>query len=294
MPLLREGVELHHRTVGPVGKVAPDPVELADGRPHRIDAAHARKRGDDRQPPGLELPPERGLGVDDLGLTMTEPVADNLQPPARHEGRIERLERPGREIARIGIRRFPRFLLQLVDPAKLLLAQENLAANLDHRRHRRAFQCERQAVNRAHVRRHVVALLAVTARDRPHEFAVFIAQTHRHAVDLRLDRVTEVLRAEHFDETRVKLAQFGLIIGVVERGHRLTVLHACEALGAVVSDPLRRRLTSGRARRFGEESLEPGELFFQPVIVEISDLRAGAPVVQFVMTREGGAQLGNA
>src|SRR5690349_16279097 len=99
----------------------------------------------------------------------------------------------------------------------------------------------RQVRDRLHVDRDVVALLAVAARHGAHEPPLFIGERDRGAVDLRLDGKGEVLAAEEFGKTGAEPAQLRLVVAVVQRGHRLTVLHAGKTLAAIVTNATRRR-----------------------------------------------------
>jgi hypothetical protein len=64
------------------------------------------------------------------------------------------------------------------------VAHIDLAAGLKNPR--RAFEPMRDGFHRAHIRGHVLALVAVPARRRPDEFAVLVAQIAGEPVDLGL------------------------------------------------------------------------------------------------------------
>ena len=117
----------------------------------------------------------------------------------------------------------------------------------------------REALERADIRRHVVTLLAIATRHGPHQFPVFKGQAHGHAVDLGFDGVIQLFAAEKFGQPGVEFAQLALVVSVVEGGHRLTVTHADETLGAVIADALGRRFA---ASRFRMRRLEVGQFSF--------------------------------
>ena len=224
----------------------------------------------------------------------TEPVKHDLKAARGDEARIEQLERARREVPRIGVGRLARLLLYLVDPAELLLAQIDFTADLDHVR--RALTCQRmgQTADRFHVGRDIVTLLAVAAGDGAREAAALVGEAHRHTVDLRLHRVGEVVGSQRLGESRVKFAQFRLVVGVVERGHRQPVLHAGEALGAIVTDARGGSFGADRRGFRREPRLERGQLGLEAIVVKVGDLRARPPVIKLVVTRHLGAQFGDA
>ena len=98
----------------------------------------------------------------------------------------------------------------------------------------------RQRTDRAHVRRHIVSTVAFTPGHSPHQFSVFVGKTHGQAVDLRFDRVVEILDLEQLHEPRVKGPHLRLVVTVVETQHLLPVRDFNESLHPVITHPLGR------------------------------------------------------
>ena len=174
-----------------------------------------------------------------LRLTITETVEHDFQLPPCHLRRIKLLDRARRQIARVGIEIFPCRRTLGIDALKLSRRQINLSANLHHARHR-SLQSMRQRTDRAHVRRHIVSTVAFTPRHGPHQLTVFVGKTYSQAVDLRFDRVVEILDLEQLDEPRVKRPDLRLVVTVVEAQHLLPVRDFNESLHPVITHPLGR------------------------------------------------------
>jgi len=101
---------------------------------------------------------------------------------------------------------FTGLLALAVDAFELRGRHVDLAPDLDDIRDRRpaascgagALQLLRERANRPGVGSDVVALNSAPAGDGAHEPAVFVGETHGHAIDLRFDDVTRSSRPKSF------------------------------------------------------------------------------------------------
>ena len=115
----------------------------------------------------------------------------------------------------------------LVHPLKEVERIVDLAANLHAPGNRRAEQSERDVTHRAEVWCDVFANGPVSAGCASHQYALFIQQTDRGAINLELggiSRGTHVL-ADDPDQTNLPFAQFSVIKRIRQRqhGHRMYV-----------------------------------------------------------------------
>ena len=181
---------------------------------------------------------EAAHGFDGAELRRSERLAD-LAPGVSEEGerpacgdaRVELAQRAGGEVARIGVDRLSRLRLAGVERGEIGMAHVDLAARLENPW--RAFEPVRDRLHRAHVGGHVLALVAVAARRRPHEFAVLVAQIAGEPVDLRLGdegkrrAVAQTQKAPH---PGAELLHFLIGEDVAERQHRDRVANLGEFL----------------------------------------------------------------
>ena len=91
-------------------------------------------------------------------------IGEELQRPARGHRRVELAQRAGRGVARIGKNGLSPLGLPRVDPGEVGMTQIDLATHLEHLGHICAAQLFRDGANGAHIRSHILALLAVAAR----------------------------------------------------------------------------------------------------------------------------------
>ena len=232
-------------------------------------------------------------GQQTLRLQRAKTVEHNLETARADFRRVEEFERAGREVAGIRVGFESGFFLRLVDAGKFGKPQKNLPPDFHQRRpgRRREIGGRAQRVRQVRdgfdVGRDVVAFLAIAARDSANEFAVFVRHADRGAVDLGLDGINEVVATKQFGEARVEIAEFALVVGVVEGGHREAMLGAHETVGAVVAHALRRRI--GHHQR-GVLALEFFQLALERVIFEIADLGPRAVAVKFIVPPDVGGE----
>ena len=119
-------------------------------------------------------------------------VRDKRQPARRDDLAVERLERAGGGVARVGEGR-----LAILFPIAIRAVEGgprpvDLAAQLEHFGPARAVQPQRDALECANVLCDVVAGLTVAAGRRGHQAPGFIAQRYRDAVDFGINRILEI------------------------------------------------------------------------------------------------------
>ena len=281
--LVFEAVDLHDGAVGREGQVAAEDVEPLDRGPGRVDALLDVEIVADGKAPVPELRLERlERGEGRRGLAGAETVADDAEPTAAGLLGVEELDRAGGEVAGIGVEGFAFGLAQLVEALELGEFHVDLAADLEEVG--RAGERARDLADQADVGRHVVAAVAVAARDRAHEPAVLVGEGHRDAVDLGLDDEFEAGAAERLGEPFAEGPEVGFVVGVVERQHRRLVVGLLEALGLVVADA---EVGPGE---FRVRALEVVQAVDELVEFEVGDLRRVLPAVELLVALDFGAQ----
>ena len=78
---------------------------------------------------------------------------------------------------------------------------------------------KRDRAHRAHVQGDVFADGAVAAGDAAHQFAVFVMQGQRHAVELQLAHIVDVFAPAEFVHAALPVAQLVFAVSVVQREH---------------------------------------------------------------------------
>src|SRR5207247_164148 len=94
-------------------------------------------------------------------------------------------------VAGVRVRLLLTFLPLAVDGVEPRSRQEDLASHFEPARHALSPQREGNRLDRAHVRRHVVAADAVTTGHAAYEPSVLVVQGDRQPVDLRLRDVVD-------------------------------------------------------------------------------------------------------
>ena len=150
------------------------------------------------------------------------------------------------------------------------------------------------------VGRDVIAFLAVAARQRLDQFALFIAQADGDAVHLGFDDVFGRIDMQALPGTRIEFAQLLEAVGVVQRDHRHRMGHALELAGGFGAHPPGWRI-GGRQCRM--PSFQILQLAQQAVEFRVGDFGRGLVVIEvavpfqlllekggtgFVLGRDGG------
>jgi hypothetical protein len=81
----------------------------------------------------------------------------------------------------------------------------------------------------------------------------------------------------------MKLAQLGLVVGVVQGGHGQPVFDTGKPLGAVITDTPRGRARLGLV---GETRLKGSQFGFKHIVLEVADLGTRLAVVTLVVSGE--------
>ena len=212
-------------------------------------------------------------------LRRAQSVADHPKRTSRGDGRVLLSQRTGRAVAGVGERR-----LTLLDEAgiqarKIGDHEEDLAANLQHRRDREFLcpgECLGNITDGACVEGHILADAPITTGRGPLQTTLPVDQRDRHPVDLQLAQVVR-LGAEfvlHPDRPRLQLLG---IEDVIEAEHPFEMLGGSELGGeAGPADELRGRICHPQ---FRVALLERGELMEQRVEFRVGDDRRVFDVV---------------
>src|SRR3989338_2384594 len=119
-------------------------------------------------------------------LIKTQPVRDKPKPPPGHERGIQKLERPGGRVPRIGEKRFALFFFLAIQLQKNSFWHKNLTADLKRRRNAPgASEPLRDFPYRSDVFGHVIAGPSVPSRSRAHERPALIKERQRDPVYLK-------------------------------------------------------------------------------------------------------------
>ncbi len=279
--LLVAAVDLDDAAVDVVVELAAQVDEALAGLGHALERLVAARQRIDREalfPQPREDAPVR-LELDPL--ERTDAVGEQRERTRRRHRGILLAQRPRRRVARVHEHAETGLEALLVEPLEGRERQVDLAAHLDERGPRVARETPRQRVDRAQVRRDVLADQAVAARRAAREYAVAIDERDREPVDLRLgdvgDVVVEPALGEQAPRARVPCGQLVAIARVGEREHRLQVLGGREPLGGARAHALRRRV--GRSQ-LGLPLLELHQLAVERVVLRVRDLRLVELVVE--------------
>ena len=228
------------------------------------------------------------------GVPEDHLIREGAQAALRDGLSVERAQRAGGGVARVGKRRLARRFALLVHFRERRARQVHLAANLHPLRRGRHRQPFRDAVNDGHVGRHVFAGDAVAAGDAAREPPALVGEREADAVDLQLGDVGERgldRPVETAADAAVKVAQLGLVVGVLEAEHRDEMIDFREALRRPSADADGRRVRIGQ---LGMRALQVLELAHEGVVLRVGDLRRGVDVVALVVVPEEAAKLGDA
>ena len=214
---LREVVDLDDRAVRVVGEAAAQAIQLLDGGEDAVQVVrHAQPRlRPQPQPPERRKQLPLARHRDALHLALR--VEQHVQRTLRHHARVERLQAPRRRIPRVRERLLAVGDADVVQLGEARTAHEHLAARLEHLRNAplQRLQAQRHRRNGADVRRHVVALLPVAAREGADQHAALVAQRDADAIDLGFDDVGDVLSGESVGDVGGEALEVAAAVGVV-------------------------------------------------------------------------------
>ena len=149
-----------------------------------------------RQSPCFELlQTGRVAGRQLTALQHANAVAKESKRSLRRDARIELAQRTRRRITRVS-KHFSagaaRFFIDFFKPG---LRKENLTTHLKTCRDILAMQLEGDSANGSHIGGNILAGGTVAAGRGLHQYAVFVENTHREAVELKLAAVGEIVSA---------------------------------------------------------------------------------------------------
>ena len=124
-------------------------------------------------------------------LRLTKPVGEERERPLRGDSGVELADAAGGGVARVDKGLVATRPGGLVERLKIIAAQVDLAAHLEHRRRRVSRQAQGDGADGAHVLRHVLAGLAVAAGGSLHQHAVLVAQVDGESVELELGGIDD-------------------------------------------------------------------------------------------------------
>ena len=246
-------------------------------RQHVLGAVAEPHQRVGREPELAQPGDRRALRGAERRRDLAPGIGEEAQRPRRADPGVELAQRSGRGIARVGEGPAAGLGLPRVQRREIGMAHVGLAAHLEHLR--RAAQLLGDVADRAGVRRHVLAGLAVAAGGGHHEPPALVAQRQRQPVDLRLGGEGERLVGAEVQEAPDPFGELGDIAfgeGVLEAQHRPRVAHLGEALGRRGADP---RARAVGAAELGKPRLDRGVAPLQRVVVGVADLRGVGLVV---------------
>ena len=208
--------------------------------------------------------------------------------------RVELAQRAGSGVPRVRGELLALLGEALVQPVEGRDGEVDLAAHLERPRVLLAVDgahAERDRLDRAQVRGHVLPALAVAARRAADELTVLVHERDRGAVDLRLGDVRDgLIGVEPLAHVVRPLLERLVGRHLLERPHRGEVVDFAELVRRRGADALRRRVGRDEVRMLLLERLQ---LVEEPVVVGVRDLRIVEDVVAVQVVLDLLAQLGS-
>ena len=244
--LQRKIVDLDDRTIDVVVKALAVAQDRMARLPDRLDPNHPLDAGVDRKATFTEPGQCLGLRFKRDSLQRTDRITPERQWPLGRDRRVELPQRPSRRVARIHVHRQASVEAFFVESPEGLERDIALAAHLDQRGRIGIVDRERDCPNRADVRRHVLARLAVATRHRPLEQAVAVHQRQRQTIDLWLHDEGRLLcltrLAQQLLQADIPGDQLVVVARIGKRQHRQQMAHLTKAARDPARDALRRRI----------------------------------------------------
>ena len=200
-------------------------------------------------------------------------VGEIIQAPLCRDARLKLAHCSRRRIARIRERGQALLLAVVVHLLKRRNRHQHFATNFEIRGDASPLQLfrrnrKRHRAHGAHVGGYVFANRTVAAGDAANQLAGFVTQGQRHAVELELADVFNVVSSAEFVHAALPIAQLFFAVGVVEREHGRGVWGFDESLARLAAHALRRRI--GRDQ-FDMRGLELFQLVHQAVEFGVRD-----------------------
>ncbi len=298
-PARRAADEAHLALIGEAVELVDDAVDverqlvalLADARvvfEAAVGAFRGVDQGADRQAPLPEC--GQHLGVrrrQRAALDDAERIGVERERTFRRFRRILHAHAAGGAVARID-----EHLAALLARVRVVFFERgtrhvDLAAHLDDARPVLAVQAQRNRLDRAQVRRDVLAGRAVAARRAAHEAAILVAQANRKPVELGLDRKHRIRAVQPLLDAPHEVVHFLVGERVRERQHRNLVRHLGERAFRRGADALRRRI---RRRELRMRRFDVLQLAHQLVVLDIGDVGFVEHVIAVVRIVDAAAQ----
>ena len=276
-----QAIDLVDHPVDVEGQMGPLGLHVAIGGEQAFDALDALRLRGHLEAPGLQLGQRLPLGLGERRGELAPGVGEEPQRPLGGDPGVDLAQRPGRRVAGVGVGLLPRRLGRGVQRGELLVAEVDLAADLDEVGPAGACEPLGDFGDGADVGGHVLADPAVAPRRRLDQHAPLVADRTRQPVDLWLSRVGDrLVEPQEPLHPRVELHRVLVREGVVEAEHGRPVLDGRELLRARRTHPQARRIVPDQVR---EARLEPGIAALQGVVVGVRDRRVVLLVIADVV-----------
>ena len=283
--LVGQAVDLDHGAIGGERQLAAHAVDFLDRRPGRLDPALHRDIVARRKTPPGQPPFEVGQRGEDRRLAGAQAVAQDAQAALPRLLVVEQFDRARRQVARVRVERLALGLTLGVQALEFGQLHVDLAADLEQLRG--VGQLARQGLDQGDIMGDVVAAVTVAAGDRADEATALIGEGKGDPVDLGLHHEVDLAGPEGLLEPLAESPEIPLVVGIVQREHRLAVVALLETLGPVVADPqLRPRVLLV----LGLQLAQAGHQFVE---LEVGDLRGVLAAIQLLMLRDQAAQVLN-
>ena len=283
-----EGVHLYDHAVDVVLEAVALLLPLGAEGQHLAEALAEARVGVRPEAPAAHLLERFPLAADHHPCGLRHGVHVDEEAALGHHARVQALHRARGHVAWVGVRFLLALLALAVDRIEACPRQEDLAPRLEPAGYVWPVQGQRHRLDRAHVRRHVVAPDPVAAGHAPHETSLLIMEGHRQAVDLRLGHVVDGALADLAEDPLLELPQLLFVVGVVEAEHRHPVRPRRKRRRRLFADALGGAVGGDEV---GELRLQVPQLALEAVVLRVGDLRPVEHVVEVLVPAQLAPQL---
>ena len=281
--LIGQAVDLDHGAIGREGQLAAQAVELLERRPGRLDPVLHRDIVARRETPFRQPAFEVGQRGEDRRLAGAQAVAQHAQAALPRLRVVEQFDRAGCQVAWVGVERLALGLAFGVQALEFGQLHVDLAADLEQLGG--VGQLARQGFDEGDVVGDIIAAVAVAAGDRADEATALVGEGEGDPVDLGLHHEVDLAGPKGLLEPLAESPEIPLVIGIVQREHRLAMVALLEPFGPVVPDPqFRPRVLLV----FTLQLAQPGHQFVE---LEVGDLGGVLAAIQVLMLRDQAAQV---
>ncbi len=294
-------VDLDDDAVDLVAERVAEGLGFGDEGQHLVEVLGGAGVGVDPEAAGAEGFESGGLAREEgLAGRVEEEVGVEVEAALRDDVGLERADGAGGGVARVCGGSLAGGFALLVELAEGCLRKHDLAPDLEVRRHAGGLElcggdAERDGADGADVRGDVLADGAIAAREAALEVGgavvlLFraegraVVEGERQAVELELADVAGLLGGgERVADAGLPGAEFGLVVGVIEREHGARVRRFEEAVAGLATDALAGRVGRDQIRVLGLERLET---LHQVVVLGIGEYGRVEHVVQVLVVAE--------